>query len=104
MPARSGSGTIFVFSGDMKIGSTPSATSPAAQTDRCDRGGVDRHVGIAVQDAFQRLAEPGRAGTLVGDLVELAVMLQWRLALQDLAQDLDVFAGAGHRLADAHHL
>ena len=29
MPASSGSVTIFVFSGDMKIGSTPSATSPA---------------------------------------------------------------------------
>jgi hypothetical protein len=29
-------------------------------------------------------------------------MLQRRLALQDLAQDFDVFAGARHRLAEGH--
>ena len=32
------------------------------EPDRRDRGGVDRHVGVAVQDALQRLAEAGRAG------------------------------------------
>ena len=72
------------------------------EPDRRDRGGIDGHVRIAVQDAFQRLAEAGRARALVGNLVELAVMLKCCFALQDLAQDLDIFAGTRHRLAERH--
>src|SRR5690606_14655997 len=36
---------------------------------RTDRRGIDRHVAPAALDALERLAEPGRAGTAVRNLV-----------------------------------
>src|SRR5438874_2325414 len=52
-----------------------------------------------MQDALERLAEPGRARARVGDLVMLAAMLQRRLARERLADDRYVFPGARQRLA-----
>src|SRR5262245_1618558 len=67
-----------------------------------DRGGVDRQVRAPVQNALQRLAEAGRAGSGVRKLILLSSKLGGFLALEDLADDLDVLAGAGERLSVAH--
>src|SRR5207302_1112334 len=73
-----------------------------AQPARRDRGGVDFEARVAVDDAAQRLAEPARTRSRIGDLVMLALMLERRLSLQHLADDRDVFAGAPDRLAERH--
>ena len=87
----------------MKNGSAPSATSPAVRSPAGDdRGGVDFEARVAVDDAAQRLAEPGRARPGIGDVVMLAVMFERRLAGEHLADDRDVFAGAGQRPAERH--
>ena len=65
-----------------------------AQPGRRDRRGVDLQSGIAVNDAAQRLAEPGGARPAIGDLIMLAVKFERRLAFEDLADDRDVFPGA----------
>src|SRR4029077_20919160 len=65
---------------------------------RPDRRDVDRDL-PAVEDALQRLAEAGRAGTAEGNLIVLALVLDGLLAGPDLAHDLDVLAGLHERLA-----
>ena len=83
------------FSGDIQIGKKPSASSAAAlHARRADRRGVDRQVRAAVQDALQRLAEARRARSRVRKFILLAAQLGGFLALQDLADDLDVLARA----------
>ena len=62
---------------------------------------VDRHVGAQrVRDRLERLAQPDRAGTVVRVRVVLARELERRLAGEDAADDLDVLARAGERLAE----
>src|SRR5690606_12009258 len=74
----------------------------AADAGGADQRGVDRQVLAAVQDALERLAEPRGARAAVRDVVVLAVELERLLAREDLADDLDVLAGAGERLAVRH--
>ena len=61
--------------------------------------GEDAKVGVAVQDAPERLAESGGAFALIRDLVVLALVSQRLLAGEDLPDDRNVFAGAGERAA-----
>ena len=68
-----------------------------------DRGGVDLAAAVAVQDALQRLAEPGRVRPVIGDLVVLAPGAPAApRAPGSAADDVDVFPRAGHRLAVGH--
>ena len=64
------------------------------QPSRRDCRGVDPQSGIAMDDATQRLAEPGRTWPGIGDLIMLAVKFERRLALEDLPDDRDVFPRA----------
>ena len=73
-----------------------------AQAGRGDRGGVERHIRIAVRDAAQRSPQTGRVRPVVGDGILVAVELQRLLARQDLLDDRDVFPGALHRFAERH--
>jgi hypothetical protein len=50
---------------------------------RADGGQVDRQVAAPVDDALERLAQPGGVGALVRNLVMLAVMDERRLAGED---------------------
>src|SRR5262245_55970296 len=76
----------------------------------CDRGRIYPHLWIAVHDALQRLAKSGRARTGEGGLVVLACVGQRLIALEYLADDPNVFAGAQEWLAvsdtmpSLHHL
>src|SRR5262249_25491951 len=54
---------------------------------------------LRVHDRFQRLAETGRAWAGVGNLIVLALVLEWALAREYLTYDRDIFAGARERLA-----
>ncbi len=67
---------------------------------RSDRRDVDRDVvARRMHDELERLAEPGRVGTRVRDVVVRAVMLEPLLARQDRAHDLHVLARLAEGLA-----
>ena len=74
-----------------------------------DRGAVEFQR-CAMQDALQRLAEPGRIRPVIGDAVVLPLVLQRLLPRHDRPDDVDVFPRADHRRAvglavpPLHHL
>ena len=51
---------------------------------------------VGVQNTFQRPAEPSRIVTAIGNLVVVAFVRQWLLALNDLANNGNVFARSCH--------
>src|SRR5690606_10779085 len=65
-----------------------------------ERAHVDGDVGVAVEDALERLALPRRARAVVRDAVLLAVVHERFLALEDLADDLHVLAHPRERLVE----
>jgi hypothetical protein len=81
-----------------------------ADTRWCDSRRIYLHPWIAVHDALQRLSKSGRARTGVGDLVVLACVGQRFIAIEYLADDFNVLAGAQKGLAVSdtvptlHHL
>src|SRR5262249_54872730 len=66
---------------------------------RADRGDVDRDL-PAVENAPERLAEPGRVGTAVRDVVVSPLVLERPLARPDRADDRDVLARPYERLPE----
>src|SRR5262249_54095212 len=68
----------------------------------CNRGRIYLHLWIAVHDALHRLAKSGRTRTDEGELVVLACVGQRLIALEYLADDFNVLAGAQEWLAVSH--
>nr|ARR75633.1 uncharacterized protein [uncultured bacterium] len=68
-------------------------------TFRSNRRSINLHIGTAMQDAFEWLAQTGGTRAAIGNLIFLSVELQRFLACENLAQDGDVFAIALERFA-----
>src|SRR5262249_1158995 len=86
--------------GFINLGNMPSATSAEL---RMLAGAIEAvYIFIFGLPCMQRLAQSGRTRTGEGDLVVLACVGQRLIALEDLADDFNVLAGAQEWLAVSH--